>query len=96
MSITVDKSKIVNFRTDTQLANQAKKIIEDQGFTMSQAFNLFLKNIVVTKDLGLLSEEELEKQELFKKLQAEVQDSFREMEAGHYYTEKELRDYLGI
>lgn len=66
MSTLAPDKKIVNFQADRELAEEAKTILEQQNTTMSKAFNLFLKNIVVTKKLNLLTEDELENEQLFK------------------------------
>ena len=94
--VTLNPTKMVNFPADRSLADKAKAILEKQNKTQTEVFNLFLKNIVVTEKIGLLTEEELEKERLFKELQREVKASIVEMEAGNYYTEDELREYLGI
>lgn len=93
MSLTATK-KLVNFQADRNIADEAKDVLESQNWTMSQALNLFLKNIVVTKKVDLLSEEELEKERLFKELQAEVLKNVEEMNAGNYLTLDELEEKL--
>lgn len=94
--VALSPKKMVNFPADRTLADKAKEILEKQNKTQTEVFNLFLKNIVITGKIGLLTEEELEKEQLFKELQSEVRASISEMEAGNYYTENQLREYLGI
>ncbi|VTS30354.1 DNA-damage-inducible protein J [Streptococcus pseudoporcinus] len=94
--VVLNQTKMVNFPADRSLADSAKQIMKEQNLSQTEVFNLFLKNIVVTGRINLLSEEELEKERLFKELQSEVKASIAEMEAGNYYTESQLREYLGI
>ncbi len=96
MSTLAPDKKIVNFQADRELAEEAKTILEQQNTTMSKAFNLFLKNIVVTKKLNLLTEDELENEQLFKQLQAEVQSSYASFEKGDFYTDADLKERYGL
>ncbi len=60
MALTAEK-KLINFQSEKSLVEEAKEVLASQNMTMTQALNLFLKNIVVTGEIGLKSEEELEK-----------------------------------
>ncbi|WP_170243049.1 type II toxin-antitoxin system RelB/ParD family antitoxin [Streptococcus suis] len=95
MVLTVEK-KLVNFQSDKLLVEEAKEVLASQNMTMTQALNLFLKNLVVTKKVELKSEDELEKEQLFKQLQAEIQKSMDDIKAGNFYTEEEVRKALGL
>ncbi|HEM3926243.1 TPA: hypothetical protein U1V57_001991, partial [Streptococcus suis] len=83
MALTAEK-KLINFQSEKSLVEEAKEVLASQNMTMTQALNLFLKNIVVTGEIGLKSEEELEKERLFAELQAEVMKNVAEMNAGNY------------
>ena len=96
MSTLAPDKKIINFQADRGLVDKAKLILEQQNTTMSKAFNLFLKNIVVTKELNLLTEDELEKEQLFKQLQAEAQASYASFEKGDDYTDDKLKERYGL
>ncbi|AWN18081.1 XRE family transcriptional regulator [Streptococcus sobrinus] len=96
MSTLAPDKKIINFQADRGLVDKAKLILEQQSTTMSKAFNLFLKNIVVTKELNLLTEDELEKEQLFKQLQAEAQASYASFEKGDDYTDDKLKERYGL
>ncbi|MGQ7458488.1 hypothetical protein ACTGU6_11265, partial [Streptococcus suis] len=58
MALTAEK-KLINFQSEKSLVEEAKEVLASQNMTMTQALNLFLKNIVVTGEIGLKSEEEL-------------------------------------
>lgn len=87
---------VINFEADKLLVEEAKEVLASQNMTMTQALNLFLKNLVVTKKVELKSEDELEKEQLFKQLQAEIQKSMDDIKAGNYLTPEEVAAELGI
>ena len=87
---------MVNFPADRALADKAKELLKKQNLSQTEVFNLFLKNIVVTGKVDLLSEEELENQRLFSQLQKEVEESIKEVQAGIYYTDEDLVERYGL
>lgn len=93
---TLEKNRAVTFQANKELISEARAILSEKNLTLSHALRLFLQNIVVTNKVDLLTEEELEKERLFKELQSEVKASIAEMDAGNYYTEEQLREYFGI
>ncbi|WP_170243051.1 type II toxin-antitoxin system RelB/ParD family antitoxin [Streptococcus suis] len=93
MVLTVEK-KLVNFQSDKLLVEEAKEVLASQNMTMTQALNLFLKNLVVTKKVELKSEDELENERLFNELQEEVLKNVAEMNAGKYLSLEEVEAKL--
>ncbi|MBL6440563.1 hypothetical protein JNE33_08635 [Streptococcus suis] len=93
MALTAEK-KLINFQSEKSLVEEAKEVLASQNMTMTQALNLFLKNIVVTGEIGLKSEEKLEKERLFAELQAEVMKNVAEMNAGNYLSLDEMETKL--
>lgn len=91
-----EKNRSVTFQANKELVSEAMEVLNRKNLTLSYALRLFLKNIVVTNEIDLLSEEELEKEKLFKELQAEVQQSYAEFEAGHFYTDEDLVKRYGL
>lgn len=79
MEVTIEKTKIVNFRSKPSLVEEAKEVIEGQSLTMAKALQLFLKNVVATKRINLLTEEELEKEKLFLELQQEIKKTNKQL-----------------
>lgn len=96
MEVTIEKTKIVNFRAEPSLAEEAKEVIEGQGLTMAKALQLFLKNVVATKRINLLTEEELEKEKLFLELQQEIKKNQQAIEDGQGVSIESLRVKYGI
>ncbi|HEN7405674.1 hypothetical protein IR123_02000 [Streptococcus sp. 19428wC2_LYSM12] len=94
--VTVEKNRAVTFQANKELVSEAMTVLNKKNLTLSSALRLFLQNVVVTNEVDLLNEEELEKEQLFKKLQAEIKDSIANYEAGNFYTEEEVREHFGL
>lgn len=56
---------------------------------MSKALDLFVKQVAITGEINLMSEEELKKERLFRQFQTEVNESIAEYKTGKYYTEED-------
>ncbi|WP_458575595.1 type II toxin-antitoxin system RelB/ParD family antitoxin, partial [Streptococcus agalactiae] len=55
-----------------------------------------LQNVVVTNEVDLLTEEELEKEKLFKQFQAEISKNIEDVRQGKFYTSEEVRAELEL
>ncbi|WP_447383881.1 type II toxin-antitoxin system RelB/ParD family antitoxin [Streptococcus pseudopneumoniae] len=91
-----NSSKIVTFQVNRELVNDAMEVLKEKNLSLSSALRLFLKNVAVTNEVDLLSEEELEKEYLFRQLQAEVQESYAKIEAGNYLTDEDVVTRYGL
>ena len=91
-----NSNKIVTFQANRELVNDAMEVLKEQNLSLSSALRLFLKNVAVTNEVDLLSEEELEKEYLFRQLQAEVQKSYDKIEAGNYLTDEDVVTRYGL
>ena len=91
-----NSNKIVTFQANRELVNDAMEVLKKQNLSLSSALRLFLKNVAVTNEVDLLSEEELEKKYLFRQLQAEVQESYAKIEAGNYLTDEDVVTRYGL
>ncbi|MGQ7358339.1 type II toxin-antitoxin system RelB/ParD family antitoxin [Streptococcus suis] len=80
--ITIKKDAQVNFKTDSRLLEKAKEVFAMNQLDLTAGFNLFLQNIAVKNELPILTEEELEREELFLQLQKEIQENQQAIEAG--------------
>ncbi|EFN98770.1 hypothetical protein [Streptococcus mitis] len=91
-----NSNKIVTFQANRELVNDAMEVLKEQNLSLSSALRLFLKNVAVTNEVDLLSEEELEKEYLFRQLQAKVQESYAKIEAGNYLTDEDVVTRYGL
>lgn len=63
---------------------------------LTAGFNLFLQNIAVKNELPILTEEELEREELFLQLQKEIQENQQAIEAGQGIILEIVKEKYGI
>lgn len=80
----------VSFKTEPDIVDEATKVFRKKGYSLSKGLSLFLKTVAVEEDVNLPSADELEKEMLFKKLQAEINQSILDIEQGNYFTEEFL------
>lgn len=92
----IERNRDFKFLTNKELLEQAKINLKKQGTTLSKALDLFVKQVDITGEINLMSEEELEKERLFRQLQTEVNENIVEYKTGKYYTEEDLNERYGL
>ena len=92
----IERNRDFKFLTNKELLEQAKINLKKQGTTLSKALDLFVKQVAITGKINLMSEEELEKERLFRQLQTEVNESIAEYKTEKYYTEEDLNERYGL
>ena len=96
MVAIIERIRNFKFLTNKELLEQAKINLKKQGTTLSKALDLFVKQVAITGEINLMSEEELGKERLFRQLQTEVNESIAEYKTGKYYTEEDLNKRYGL
>ncbi|WP_332058096.1 hypothetical protein [Streptococcus canis] len=94
--VTVEKNRADTFQANKELVSEAMTVLNKKNLTLSSALRLFLQNVVVTNEVDLLTEEELEKEKLFKQFQAEINKNIEDVRQGKFYTSEEVRSELGL
>lgn len=94
--MTINKDAQVNFKTDSRLLEKAKEVFAMNQLDLTAGFNLFLQNIAVKNELPILTEEELEREELFLQLQKEIQENQQAIEAGQGISLESVKEKYGI
>ncbi|HEL1643965.1 TPA: toxin-antitoxin system antitoxin subunit [Streptococcus suis] len=94
--ITIKKDAQVNFKTDSRLLEKAKEVFAVNQLDLTAGFNLFLQNIAVKNELPILTEEELEREELFLQLQKEIQENQQAIETGQGISLESVKEKYGI
>lgn len=94
--VTVEKNRAVTFQANKELVSEAMTVLNKKNLTLSSALRLFLQNVVVTNEVDLLTEEELEKEKFFKQFQAEISKNIEDVRQGKFYTSEEVRAELGL
>ncbi len=83
--VTAEKNRAVTFQANKELVSEAMTVLNKKNLTLSSALRLFLQNVVVTNEVDLLTEEELEKEKLFKQFQAEINKNIEDVRQGKFY-----------
>ncbi|HGA4215608.1 TPA: hypothetical protein ACG1ZR_001641 [Streptococcus agalactiae] len=94
--VIAEKNRAVTFQANKELVSEAMTVLNKKNLTLSSALRLFLQNVVVTNEVDLLTEEELEKEKLFKQFQAEINKNIEDVRQGKFYTSEEVRSELGL
>ncbi|HFH7854860.1 TPA: hypothetical protein ACGM6N_001612 [Streptococcus agalactiae] len=94
--VAAEKNRAVTFQANKELVSEAMTVLNKKNLTLSSALRLFLQNVVVTNEVDLLTEEELEKEKLFKQFQAEINKNIEDVRQGKFYTSEEVRSELGL
>ena len=94
--ITINKDAQVNFKTDSRLLEKAKEVFAMNQLDLTAGFNLFLQNIAVKNELPILTEEELEREEVFLQLQKEIQENQQAIEEGQGISLESVKEKYGI
>ncbi|HEL1625129.1 TPA: toxin-antitoxin system antitoxin subunit [Streptococcus suis] len=94
--ITIKKDAQVNFKTDSRLLEKAKEVFAMNQLDLTAGLNLFLQNIAVKNELPILTEEELEREELFLQLQKEIQENQQAIETGQGISLERVKEKYGI
>ncbi|HFU6825616.1 TPA: hypothetical protein ACGNW7_001490 [Streptococcus agalactiae] len=94
--VTAEKNRAVTFQANKELVSEAMTVLNKKNLTLSSALRLFLQNVVVTNEVDLLTEEELEKEKLFKQFQAEINKNIEDVRQGKFYTSEEVRSELEL
>ena len=73
-----------------------KEVFAMNQLDLIASFNLILQNIAVKNELPILTEEELEREELFLQLQKEIQENQQAIEAGQGISLESVKEKYGI
>lgn len=76
------KETQVNFRTNKEILEQAKKVFASQNLDLTSSFNLFLENVVQENRLPFETAEDIEKKNLMAEFQMQVEKNMRDITQG--------------
>lgn len=93
---TIQKNTQVNFKTDSRLLEQARQVFKENDLDLTAGFNLFLQNVVVKNEIPVMRQEELEREEIFLKLQAEIRENQKAIDEGRGVDLETVRERFGL
>jgi len=94
MEKILEKNRQVNFKTNSEVLEQAKVVFSESNMDLTTALNAFLEVVALKKKIPFETAEELEKERLLADLQAEMQKSWESIEAGRGLSLEEARKKL--
>lgn len=72
----------VAFKADSDVISEAKTVFKKKNYSLTGALRLYLEKVALTGEVDLPTKEELEKEKLFRQLQVEVQQAYKDIEDG--------------
>lgn len=90
------RDRVYNFRVNTQLFEEAKTILESQNISLSDAFNLFVEQIVLEKGLPIKTADQLKAEIFLGELKAELDKGYQDIIEGHLYDADEVFSKYGL
>ncbi|CAM1668480.1 type II toxin-antitoxin system RelB/DinJ family antitoxin [Streptococcus mitis] len=90
------RDRVYNFRVNTQLFEEAKTILESQNISLSDAFNLFVEQIVLEKGLPIKTADQLKAEIFLGELKAELDKGYQDIIKGRLYDADEVFSKYGL
>jgi len=94
--LTVEKNTQVNFKTNDKWLAEAKRIFEHCGLDVTSAFNEFIHEVIVSRELPFKTEKEKEREGLIQKLGMQIDKNLEAIKHSEGVSVKEARKRLGI
>lgn len=88
---TITKDKQINFKVNSVNLEAAKQVFKEKGLDVTTAFNQFIQEVALTRDLPFKTEEEKLREQQIRKLQQEVSLSYQAFRDGKGMTLAEAR-----
>lgn len=81
----------IAFKADSDVISKAKTIFKENNFSLTGALRIYLEQVALTGEVDLPTKEELEKEKLFRQLQLEVKQAYKDIEDGKGISLEEAR-----
>ncbi len=76
---TLMRDRQYNFRVNADMLNQAKEILEEKHISLPDALNLFVEQVVVTKDLPIKTPEQVQAESFLSELISELDEGYKDV-----------------
>lgn len=88
---TTIRDKQINFKVNSEYFELAKEVFQENGLDITSAFNEFVQEVAITKEMPFKTIAEKERERLIAQLQEEVSASYADLQAGKGLTAEEAR-----
>lgn len=89
-------SKQYNFKLNEAVMEQARVIIKAKGMTMTDAFTMFIDQIVLEQDLPIKTSEEVYRERLINELQKQSEEALKQYKKGQRVSLEETRERYDV
>ena len=93
---TLMRDRQYNFRVNADMLNQAKEILEENHMSLPDALNLFVEQVVVTKDLPIKKPEQVQAEAFLNELISELDEGYQDVLNGNTKPASEVFAKYGL
>lgn len=93
---TLMRDRQYNFRVNADMLNQAKEILEEKHMSLPDALNLFVEQVVVTKDLPIKTPEQVQAEAFLNELISELDEGYQDVLNGNTKPASEVFAKYGL
>lgn len=93
---TLMRDRQYNFRVNADMLNQAKEILEKKHMSLPDALNLFVEQVVVTKDLPIKTPEQVQAEAFLNELISELDEGYQDVLNGNTKPASEVFAKYGL
>lgn len=93
---TVMRDRQYNFRVNADMLNQAKEILEKKQMSLPDALNLFVEQVVITKDLPIKTPEQVQAESFLNELISELDEGYQDVLNGNTKAANEVFAKYGL
>ncbi|HEK9278602.1 TPA: type II toxin-antitoxin system RelB/DinJ family antitoxin, partial [Streptococcus equi subsp. equi] len=85
-----------NFRVNTEMMEEAKRILEAKNISVPDALNLFVERVVEEKDLPIKTAEQIRAESFLNELISELDEGYQDILAGRTKPANEVFSKYGL
>lgn len=93
---TLMRDRQYNFRVNAGMLKQAKEILEEKHISLPDALNLFVEQVVVTKDLPIKTPEQVQAESFLNELISELDEGYQDVLNGNSKPANEVFAKYGL
>ncbi|WP_303972044.1 type II toxin-antitoxin system RelB/DinJ family antitoxin [Streptococcus merionis] len=93
---TLMRDRQYNFRVNADILNQAKEILEEKQMSLPDALNLFVEQVVITKDLPIKTPEQVQAESFLNELISELDEGYQDVLNGNTKPASEVFATYGL
>ncbi|HEL0026770.1 TPA: type II toxin-antitoxin system RelB/DinJ family antitoxin [Streptococcus equi subsp. zooepidemicus] len=93
---TLTRDRQYNFRVNTEMLEEAKRILESKNISVPDALNLFVERVVEEKDLPIKTTEQIRAESFLNELISELDAGYQDVLVGRTKPANEVFSKYGL